>query len=110
MIKTYIIWALLAVLVLVMPATAYLLKGYMNMSTQLEALQKNQSKIEQITITNDNALHDHLKKTSQNFLNNRYLLSAYPAGDPINVKAICKQKNGIRCVMNNAGKLIFFGE
>ena len=110
MIKTYTIWVLLAILVVVMPVTAYLLKGYMTMSGQLEALQQNQSKLERATLANDNRLNQHLEKLSQAFLNNRYLLNTQPIGNPINIKAICEQKNGISCVMNKDGQLIFVGD
>ena len=109
-VKNAIIGLLLLVLVITFPVTVYFGKSYFALSTQVKMLTKNQHQLNKIGVDNIDKFSDALDFLSQQFLNNRYILNNTDESELINVEYICKQKNGINCVVNHGGKIEFIGE
>lgn len=101
---------LLAVLVIVAPFTAYLTKAYFTLTAELEITAKQKDELTGLSLSNHSDFSSRLDQLSQSFLNNRYILNNTESEKTISVESICKQHNGINCVLNEAGKLRFVGD
>ena len=103
--KNYIIWGLLAIMVIVFPITSWLYSKYIEMSGRLDLFAKNQSKITEMSLDNEEAIIRALDKLNVTHINNRYILSQKDGKKLIDVSLVCDQSNGVHCVTTKNGKL-----
>ena len=104
-IKTYAIFVLISIIILVVPACFYLFREYTRVSDKLENITANQSQLSNIAMTSNASLSKQEDKLGQAFLENRLVLSNEKKPQKIDMSKICSQQNGVNCVLASEEKL-----